>query len=96
MPHFTLTSAFVHYGSSRYPLQGLDAAWGSIESAEAVDAQALAEHVGQLTGFERAFEIRHFERKVIELEGRPGEPLIVPECILAQANGYSIRWDRAA
>jgi hypothetical protein len=92
MTKFSLTSAFVHYGSTRYPLNGLGAEWAEVTSCADIDLDELAWAIERLTGYLRPFEVRHYERQIFPLPGR--DPLVIAECIIAQADGYSVRWDK--
>jgi hypothetical protein len=93
MTKFLLTSASVHYGSTRYPLNGLGAEWAEVTSCADIDLDELAWAIERLTGYLRPFEVRHYERQIFPLPGR--DPLVIAECIIAQADGYSVRWDMA-
>src|SRR6188768_1659282 len=56
MTKFSLTAASVHYGSTRYPLNGLEAEWAEVTGVEEIDLDELAWAVERLTGFLRPFE----------------------------------------
>lgn len=88
---FKLSSATVHYGSNSYDLYGLEHSYEFIESPEDLDVEALARVVGLFTGFPREFTKTHCARMEFTME-RDGIDLVIPEKIVALANGYTITW----
>jgi hypothetical protein len=91
---FKLKSATVYYGASSYPLNGLPANYDAINGVEDIDAETLKLDVGCLTSFARDFDIRHMPR--MEFPLNDGELVVIPEHIVAYANGYGIVWELAA
>lgn len=87
---FKMSSAYIHYGSSTYELDGLPEELKTISGPEDVDPMVLTREVGRLTGFPREFEIKHCPGQTYEF---PDGPTIeIPEQVAALANGYSIFW----
>jgi hypothetical protein len=95
LPNFRLVEASVHYGVSRYPLNGVDPRFEIITGAADLTPAALADEAHRLTGYLREFEVRHYDRREYALEGRPA-PLVIAEQVLAQADGFTFRWERAS
>ena len=94
---FKLTSASVHYGLSTYPLHGLPKRFETLDSVNALDVEDLAREVGLITGFPREFKARYIPEQAFPgIKTKAGVDLVIPEHIYASANGYSLKWERAA
>lgn len=99
---FKLAEAWVYYGSSRYPLNGVDAKFEEVDLIDGEDilptlAKDLSKEVGRLTGYPRDFQIKHIDRQefkgVVQTTDGTPESLVIPEHIYAWANGYGVRWE---
>lgn len=98
---FKLSGASVFYGSTARRLNGLERDFDMIESLDALDLDALARRVGQLTGFPRTFTAQHCPSidlvALVEAKGEvvpPTMPREIPERIVAMADGYTVTWNR--
>jgi hypothetical protein len=89
---FKLAGASVHYGASSYPLRGLPEEFQRISGVVGLDLDNLSRAVGRITGFPRQFRSKHLARQEMSLPG--GEPLVIPERVVAMADGYTITWNR--
>lgn len=98
---FKLVGASVHYGSSSYPLNGLPSHYDLISGIDDPVLTSLTGDVGHITGFPRSFEFRHHaELDLVKLAVAGGydkdlpadAPKVIPERIVAVANGYTITW----
>lgn len=89
---FALAQAHVHYGAASYPLQGLPQELQLVNGDDPRLADRLSSAVGRITGYPRTFAVQHCPRAVYQL---PSGPLVVPERLVATANGYTLTWHRA-
>lgn len=92
MSVFRRISARIHYGPRSYDLHGLPRRFDTIAGVDSLDLADLALEAGRCGGgFVREFEARHEPRQVYDL---PTGPLVIPERIVAYANGYTLVWER--
>jgi hypothetical protein len=88
---FVLKYACVHYGVRSYPMNNLPSSLQKVRSVEDVRPEVLTQYVGRAYGFPREFTIRHDGPQSIPTDG---DPLCIPELIVATANGYSFIWHK--
>lgn len=88
---FRLSTATTHYGNSSYPLYGLERSHETIENLDNLNLTELSESVASLTGFYREFTKTHCVRMEFTKETHRVD-LVIPERIVAIANGYTVTW----
>lgn len=82
---FKLAKASIYYGFSSYDVEGLPSKYEMINSVNDVNLKQLAMDIGRITSYIREFQIKHMDEIVVG-------NLVLPERIVAIANGYSVTW----